>query len=46
MGIVFRGTQLFVTTATGRVIWIHPDGTQGTLGNVVGGDGVAICPYQ
>jgi hypothetical protein len=46
MNIAFQGTQLFVTTSSGLVIWIHSSGTQTTLGNVSGGDGVAICPYE
>jgi len=45
MNIAFQGTQLFVTTAGGPVIWIHTNGTQSTVSNVSGGDGVTICPY-
>lgn len=45
VNIAFQGSQLFVTTSTGSVIWIHSNGTQSTLGNVAGGNGVAICPY-
>jgi ethanolamine utilization microcompartment shell protein EutL len=45
INIAARGIQVFVTTSTGRVIWIHSDGTQSTVGNVVSADGVAVCPY-
>jgi Ice-binding-like len=43
----FPGTRnLMVATAEGPVIWIHSNGTQTTIGTVVGGDGVAICPHS
>jgi hypothetical protein len=44
--IAFQGKQLFVTTSSGSVIWIHPNGTQTELGSVADGDGVAVCPYD
>ena len=46
MNIAFQGSQLFVTTAGGPVIWIHSNGTQSIISHVSGGDGVAICPYE
>jgi Ice-binding-like len=46
MNIAARGIQIFVTTSTGRVIWIHSDGTQSSPGSVVSADGVAVCPYK
>lgn len=46
INIAARGNQVFVTTSAGRVIWIHSDGTQSVLGNVVGANGVAVCPYE
>jgi len=41
--IVFVGQILLVATEDGPVIEILPDGTQETLGTVVGGDGIAVC---
>ena len=46
MNIAAQGTQIFVTTSTGRVIWVHSEGTQSTLGIIAGADGVAVCPYK
>jgi hypothetical protein len=46
INIAAKGLQVFVTTSTGRVLWIHSDGTQSTLGNVASADGVAVCPYK
>ena len=44
MNIAARGIQIFATDINRRVMWDHSDGTQSTLGNVVGADGVAVCP--
>ena len=41
--IAFVGQILLVATEDGPVIEILPDGTQETLGTVVGGDGIAVC---
>jgi hypothetical protein len=43
MNIAFSGGLLFVATQNGPVIMIQPNGVQKTVGNVVGGDGIAVC---
>jgi Ice-binding-like len=43
MNIAFFGPDLIVATQDGPVIQIAPNGTQETIGTVVGGDGVALC---
>lgn len=43
MNIAFSGGLLFVATQDGPVIMIQPNGVQKTVGNVIGGDGIAVC---
>ncbi len=47
MNVTFdpTGHTLIVATQQGPVIEILPNGTQETLGTVVGGDGIAICKH-
>jgi hypothetical protein len=47
MNVTFdpTGQALVVATQNGPVIMVLPDGTQETLGTVVGGDGIAICEH-
>jgi len=43
MNIAFAGLDLVVATQDGPVIQIAPNGTQTTIGEVVGGDGITFC---
>ena len=43
MNIAFFGPDLAVATQDGPVVQIAPNGTQETIGTVVGGDGIALC---
>jgi Ice-binding-like len=45
MNISFVGPVLLVATQDGTMLMIDADGSQDEVGNVVGGDGMAVCQH-